>query len=535
MSEPRVFLLPDLGEGLTEAELISWHVDVGDEIAVDQPIAEVETAKSAVEVPSPYAGIVAELHGKPGETIDVGKPLISVTPVGEPETNPTETELGDPIAAADDAAPAPSPGSVRPADDAAGSESGTGLPDARKLASGPSSGSLDATPGAASSAAAEAETYREEEKAGSGNVLIGYGTPGGHGVARRTRARKSSVAVADRADSAAPELSKEDELTLLRTRVPGKLGAVISPLVRRMAREHGVDLGEISGSGDSGLIMRRDVEAALRTVAPASAPEAAPQGEPAEAPSAPVESAEPQDRDARTGLAISARTPVRGVRKAVAANMARSRSEIPEATVWVDVDATALLDLREGLKATGAEVPGLLAFIARFVTAGLKKYPELNTRIETSGDGSQEIVSFDGINLGFAAQTDRGLVVPSVRGAEKLSARELDAEIRRLTQVARDGKATPAELGSGTFTLNNYGVFGVDGSAAIINHPEVGILGVGRIIDKPWVVNGELAVRKVTELTLTFDHRVCDGGTAGGFLRFVADAIENPQGLLLDL
>ena len=154
MTEPRVFLLPDLGEGLTEAELISWHVSVGDEIAVDQPIAEVETAKSAVEVPSPYAGIVAELHGKPGETIDVGKPLISVTPVGEPETKPTETELGDPVAAADDAAPAPSPGSIRPADDAAGSDSGTGLPDARKLASGPSSGSLDATPGAASSAAA---------------------------------------------------------------------------------------------------------------------------------------------------------------------------------------------------------------------------------------------------------------------------------------------------------------------------------------------------------------------------------------------
>ena len=324
----------------------------------------------------------------------------------------------------------------------------------------------------------------------------------------------------------------EDDLTLLRTRVPGKLGAVISPLVRRMAREHGVDLGDISGSGDSGLIMRRDVEAALRTAAPAAAPEAEPAETPRPTVAEPVES---QGRDARTGLAIAARTPVRGVRKAVAANMTRSRSEIPEATVWVDVDATALMELREGLKAGGAEAPGLLAFIARFVTAGLKKYPELNTRIETAEDGSQEIVGFDGINLGFAAQTERGLVVPSVRGAEKLSARELDAEIRRLTQVARDGKATPAELGSGTFTLNNYGVFGVDGSAAIINHPEVAILGVGRIIDKPWVVNGELAVRKVTELTLTFDHRVCDGGTAGGFLRFVADAIENPTSLLADI
>jgi 2-oxoisovalerate dehydrogenase E2 component (dihydrolipoyl transacylase) len=169
------------------------------------------------------------------------------------------------------------------------------------------------------------------------------------------------------------------------------------------------------------------------------------------------------------------------------------------------------------------------------VTAGLKKYPELNTRIETAPDGSQQIIAFEGINLGFAAQTDRGLMVPSIRAAEKLTARELDAEIRRLTDVVRDGKGTPSELGSGTFTLNNYGVFGVDGSAAIINHPEVAILGVGRIIDKPWVVDGELAVRKVTELTLTFDHRVCDGGTAAGFLRFVADAFENPLTVLAEI
>ncbi len=485
MSETKVFLLPDLGEGLTEAELVNWLVSVGDEIRVDQPIAEVETAKSMVEVPSPYAGTVAELHGQPGETLDVGKPLISVTPVGTaaddaapagPVVEPVETELGEAAAATEPAH-------------------------------------------------AEAEAYREEEKAGSGNVLIGYGTPGGHGVARRTRPPKASVAVAEPV-----ETDPVEDPSLLRTRVPGKLGAVISPLVRRMAREHGVDLGELHGSGDSGLIMRKDVEAAIRTVEPPAVSTRsttdAPVVQPAE---------ELGALDARTGLGISARTPVRGVRKAVAANMARSRSEIPEATVWVDVDATALVELRKGIKASGAEAPGLLAFIARFVTAGLKKYPELNTRIETAADGSQEIVGFDGINLGIAAQTDRGLVVPSVRGAEKLSARELDAEIRRLTDVARQGKATPSELGSGTFTLNNYGVFGVDGSAAIINHPEVAILGVGRIIDKPWVVNGDLAVRKVTELTLTFDHRVCDGGTAAGFLRFVANAIENPRGLLADI
>ncbi|MET3709059.1 pyruvate dehydrogenase E2 component (dihydrolipoamide acetyltransferase) [Arthrobacter sp. UYEF6] len=461
MSEPKVFLLPDLGEGLTEAELVNWLVSVGDEIRVDQPIAEVETAKSMVEVPSPYAGTVTVLHGEPGQTLDVGKPLISVLPAGaEVSTGSTnESPLSEPV---------------------------------------------ETSP---------VETYREEEKAGSGNVLIGYGTPGGSGTARRTRAPRAAVE---------PDAQKAaDDLLLLRTRVPGKLGAVISPLVRRMAREHGVDLGNVHGSGDSGLILRRDVEAVIST--PVVEPER-------------VVSETQEDADSRTGLGISSRTPVKGVRKAVAANMSRSRAEIPEATVWVDVDATALVELRAGLKKSDPHTtPGLLAFIARFVTAGLKRFPDLNTRIETAADGAQEIVGFAGINLGFAAQTDRGLMVPSVRNADKLSARELDVEIRRLTGVVREGKATPEELGSGTFTLNNYGVFGVDGSAAIINHPEVAILGVGRIIDRPWVVDGELAVRKVTELTLTFDHRVCDGGTAAGFLRFVADAIEKPGSVLADI
>jgi pyruvate dehydrogenase E2 component (dihydrolipoamide acetyltransferase) len=326
-----------------------------------------------------------------------------------------------------------------------------------------------------------------------------------------------------------------DDLLLLRTRVPGKLGAVISPLVRRMARDHGVDLGAVHGSGASGLIMRRDLEAVIKP----SGEEPSTREHVVEHPVS-VKTATDGDTDPRTGLGITGRTAVRGVRKAVAANMSRSRSEIPEATVWVDVDATALVEMRAALKKSDPHnTPALLAFIARFVTAGLEKYPELNTRIviteDMAGGEMQEIVAFDGVNLGFATQTDHGLMVPSVRNADRLSARELDTEIRRLTAVVREGKATPSELGSGTFTLNNYGVFGVDGSAAIINHPEVGILGVGRIMDKPWVVNGELAVRKVTELTLTFDHRVCDGGTAGGFLRYVADAIENPGSVLADM
>jgi len=325
--------------------------------------------------------------------------------------------------------------------------------------------------------------------------------------------------------------------TLERDRIEQSDAAplVVSPIVRKLAREHAVDVAALRGSGPDGLVMRADVEAAISgaSISGAAPAESLPT---AGVPETTADTAGGAATDALTGLPLAARTPVKGVRKTIAQAMARSRAEIPEATVWVDVDATALLELRAGLKAADpANTPGLLAFIARFALAGLARYPELNTRIETAADGSQQIVSFDGVNLGFAAQTDRGLVVPCVRGAHRLSARGLDAEIGRLTAVARDGAGTPKDLSGSTFTLNNYGVFGVDGSAAIINYPEAAILGVGRIIDRPWVVDGQLAVRKVTELTLTFDHRVCDGGTAAGFLRYVADAIQNPATVLADL
>lgn len=474
MGDTQVFLLPDLGEGLVEAELVNWLVSVGDEVSVDQPIAEVETAKAVVEVPSPYAGTVATLHGEPGQTLDVGKPLISVTPAAVPGSS---------------AAPASMPLSKN-----------------------------SATPAADAAATA----YREEEKAGSGNVLIGYGTPGGAGQARRSRPRKAPAAPVPATKSAGPDAGPAS-----LEAAAGRPVTVSSPLVRRMARENGIDLEALPGCGPGGVITRGDVEAAIP---------APPSTAPAPAPAAPTDT----EVDARTGLGIAARTPVRGVRRTAAATLSRSRTEIPEATVWVDVDATALVELRTDMKKREPNTtPGLLAFIARFVTSGLKKYPELNTRFHTATDAAggelQEIIGFDGINLGFAAQTDRGLVVPSIHGAHRLSTRELDAEIRRLSKAVREGRATPAELGSGTFTLNNYGVFGVDGSAAIINHPEVAMLGVGRIIDKPWVVDGQLAVRKMTELTLVFDHRVCDGATAAGFLRYVANAMENPASALADL
>jgi pyruvate dehydrogenase E2 component (dihydrolipoamide acetyltransferase) len=420
----QTFLLPDLGEGLTEAEVVRWLVAVGDVVDVDAPVAEVETAKSIVEVPSPYAGVIAELHGEEGGTIEVGKPLITIgIPAAEPEPS--------------------------------------------------------------------VETYREEEKAGSGNVLIGYGTSEGAASGRRRKPRQVSV-VAEAVASSVP--------------------LVISPLVRRMARDAKVDLRQLSGSGAGGVITRRDVEAAITAGVPRPA------------------SVVPAD--SRTGLPELRRIPMSGFRKAVAATLSRSRAEIPEATTWVDVDATALVELRESLRTATDPGPGLLALMARFVVAGLQRYPELNGFVDTE---RQELVQYDGINLGLAAQTERGLVVPAVVGAHRLTTRALDAEVRRLTASARDGRLTTQELTCGTFTLNNYGSFGVDGSAAIINYPQVAILGVGRIIDRPWVVDGSLAIRKLTQLSLVFDHRVCDGGLAAAFLRFVADAFENPTSAFADL
>jgi pyruvate dehydrogenase E2 component (dihydrolipoamide acetyltransferase) len=284
----------------------------------------------------------------------------------------------------------------------------------------------------------------------------------------------------------------------------------MSPIVRKLARDLGLDLGSVPGTGPDGLITRTDVERAEVRATPTAG------------------------IDERTGLPIGERIALQGTRKVIARALARSRGEIPEATIWADVDATALLALRAELNAADRHEPGpgLLALVARFVVAGLARFPALNARVDTE---SEEILHLAGVNLGIATQTDRGLIVPAVRGAEQLTARTLDREIRRVATAARDGSATLAELGCGSFTLNNYGRFGVDGSAAIINHPEVAILGMGRIMPRPWVVDGTIVPRSITQLSLVFDHRVCDGETSAGFLRFVADAIESPTSVLADL
>ena len=426
-----VFSLPDLGEGLTEAEILTWRVAEGDTVQVDDIVVEVETAKAAVEVPCPYAGTVAALHGSPGDTIAVGQPLLT----------------------------------IEPPDDAA---------------------------------ARAVEVVRAEERAGSGAVLVGYGTAAGNRSSRRS-ARSG------------------------RRGAPMPPGAprVISPVVRRLARERGLDLSSLRGSGPAGVILRRDVEAAA-SPAPAAAAPAAQVGQVVEVAMAGEVSG------AVRGLA-DRRIPLRGTRRAIADKLSVSRHEIPDVTIWVDVDATGLVEAREALRATHPSL-GLMALLARFVVAGLMRYPELNASV----DGA-DIVRYGHVNLGFAAQTDRGLVVPVIKNAHRMTTVQLGEEVTRLTAAARAGKVSPSELTGGTITLNNYGVFGVDGSTPIINHPEAALIGVGRIVDKPWVVGGQLAVRKVTQLSLTFDHRVCDGGTAGGLLRYVADCVERPVGLLADL
>jgi 2-oxoisovalerate dehydrogenase E2 component (dihydrolipoyl transacylase) len=360
------------------------------------------------------------------------------------------------------------------------------------------------------------------EDEGSGNVLVGYGTQTAT-AGRRRRVRAASAGhgrapAAAVAQSPVPESQRApDEAWVpdVADAPAGEAGggpvAVISPLVRRIAREHGLDLREVTGSGPDGLILRADVERAVREPA-AAAPESR-----AAAP-----------RAART----EERVPLRGLRGTVADKLSRSRTEIPDATCWVDADATELLAARRAMNAAGATKISLLALVARICTAALDRFPELNSTVDTA---NREIVRLAEVHVGFAAQTERGLVVPVVRDAHTLGAEQLTAEMAALTEAARAGSLTPAQLTGGTFTLNNYGVFGVDGSTPIINHPEAAMLGVGRIVEKPWVVDGQLAVRHVVQLSLTFDHRVCDGGTAGGFLRYVADCVENPAVLLRTL
>jgi len=434
----RTFMLPDLGEGLTEAEVIEWHVEPGDEVHVDQIVVTVETAKATVDLPCPYSGPVLTLHSAPGAVVEVGRPLLTI-----------------------------------------GTERMTGA----------------------------------EEQPGSGNVLVGYGTSEAKRSGRRRVNPEGRPTAANNHGSGAAART----INAPATAAPSVAPKVISPVVRKLARDNQVSLAELAPTGPGDVIRRADVEAAVRMgEAGLASQEVAPARVPV-----------------RADRADDIRTPLRGVRKTIADKLTRSRREIPEATTWVDVDATGLMAAKDEIKAVNAVARiGLLALFARISIAGLTKFPELNARVDVE---AQEIVQLRDINLSFAAQSPRGLVVPVVHDAGEMTTAELAAALRELTELARDGKLTPAQMTGGTFTLNNYGVFGTDGAAPIINYPEAAMLGVGRIIDRPWAHEGQVALRKVAQLGVTFDHRVCDGRTAGGFLRFVADCVERPALLLAEL
>ncbi|WP_240965146.1 dihydrolipoamide acetyltransferase family protein [Streptomyces zingiberis] len=651
MAVVREFALPDLGEGLTEAEIVRWLVEVGEVVAVDQPVVEVETAKAVVEVPCPYAGVVTARFGAEGTELPVGAALLTVavgaeSPAGAgaaPGGGPDAPPGAPPGAAAPEAADTGRTAPAGPADRSGNVlvGYGTGAPPARRRrvrpsgiggrgtggadgpgrsvprrpdgrpavpyqdgvrdvpggggparpgpagagfrepgveiapGGGPAPGRPPApVPAAAPEGAPEGAPSTGPAAADGGHGGVGPGggtaaparrarpgapgadtapeTGGGAGArpaatsAGGTTGQTTGQAAAQATAGTAAEIPVE---AAAETRGAGPV-AVVSPLVRRLAREHGLDLRRLAGSGPDGLILRRDVEDALRRAAvaePAAPPAPGPAGPPGTGPDprtglGPVITAAPPSASGAVAPSVpggpagpglrSERIPLRGVRGAVAEKLSRSRREIPDATTWVDVDATELLAARAAMNAGGRPKVSLLALLARICTAALGEFPELNSTVDTA---AREVVRLPAVHLGFAAQTDRGLMVPVVRDAHTLGASALSAEFARLTEAARAGRLTPAELTGSTFTLNNYGVFGVDGSTPIINHPEAAMLGVGRIVPKPWVHQGELAVRQVTQLSFTFDHRVCDGGTAGGFLRHVADRVEQPALLLRTL
>lgn len=472
----RSFILPDLGEGLTEAEIVAWLVEPGDEVTIDQPVVELESAKSVVQLPSPYAGVVEALGGEVGHVLHAGSVLMTLSG-GTDDASPAGVQAGGAVA--------------EPAE--------------RETVE-----VADETDAAASSPASE----------GSGAVLIGYGTR----ESTITKRAPGTSARFGRRSSGGPPIQRQQAPARLD---PARRSPVVSPIVRRIARENGFDATQLVGSGPDHLVVRRDVEsfiserAGTETAARAGAPSEAPEATPRAVAPASVATTE-GDR----------RVPLDRMARAAAAHFTRSRREIPEATVWMDVDATELLAARRQLQEATGERFGVTALVARFVVAGLRKHPALNSSFDAARD---EIVYHSAVNLGLAAQTPRGLLVPVVHGAERMTLRELRDAIASRTEEAETGAFSPASLTGGTFTLNNYGTLGVDGSAAIINHPEAAMIGIGRLIERPWVVDGELAVRRVTELTLSFDQRVCDGAEAAAFLTFVAACIERPVSVLAEL
>jgi len=453
MSKIAYFNLPDVGEGLTEAEIVSWKVKPGDTVSVNQVIVEIETAKSLVELPCPFAGVISELMAAEGDTVEVGKPLISAT-------------------VADDAVGA----TVAQAETAAAVHQAV----------------ADV---AATAAVAEERTPN----------LVGYGVADPNGPVRRKRAsaplttNTSAITAIPAAAAVAGHLAVP---THPETQVLAK------PPIRKLAADLGVDLGKVTPTGLNGDITREDV---LGSAQQASV------FRNLSTPAAPSEREE--------------RIPVKGVRKAIANAMVSSAFTAPHVSIFVDVDATRTMEYVKRLKAStdfaGTKVTPLL-IMAKAMMWAVRRNPMVNSTFT-----EEEIIVHNFVNFGIAAATPRGLIVPNIKDADKMSMLELAQAIEQLAATAREGKTTPADMKDGTITITNIGVFGVDTGTPILNPGEVAIVALGSIRPKPWVVNNEIQVRQITTIGATFDHRVVDGDVASRFVQDVASVIEEPA-LLLD-
>ena len=454
----RDFRLPDLGEGLTDGEVVRWLVAEGDTIVLNQPIVEVETAKAVVEIPAPYAGVVTRLHAKEGDTVNVGEPLLSI-----------DTAASN---AATSGAPA--------GDGAAAAAPAAGEPGLHGFA----------TPEVDGEPRAGGDPERQP-------TLVGPG--------ERTRARRRRVGARPQAGRVGPAPIAP----------PSPQRPRATPPVRRYAKEHGVDLAALTGTGKDGRVTRDDVD---RAVAAAGALAAAPPGPPE---AAPPRVLVPRERGEE-------RIPVRGTRKQIAAAMVASKFTIPHVTEFLTVDATGLVALRDRLRAlpAAAEVRLTpLAIVAKALCAAVREYPLMNSSWdEQHGD----IVVKGYVHLGIATDTPNGLLVPNVKDADTLGVLDLAREIARVSALARERRAAPADLTGGTITITNVGGFGVETGTPIINPPECAILATGLIAPRPWVVDGELAVRQLMTCSVSFDHRIVDGAYAARFLAHLRDLLEEP-------
>jgi pyruvate dehydrogenase E2 component (dihydrolipoamide acetyltransferase) len=441
------FAMPDLGEGLTESELVAWHVAVGDAVELNQPIAEIETAKAIVQLPSPFAGTISELYAEPGTVVAVGARLVAF-------------DLAD---------------------------------------------------------GADAPVERN-------SVLVGYGPEVDSGAKpKRRRAGTPAAARVGAAESAAPSgRVGAAEPVSPSGRVGAAEPAVIetsarprtTPPVRKLAASLGVDLAMVSASGDDGVITRADVQAAAS--APGSAPASA--GRP---PAPKTKSARPRET----------RIPIKGVRKATAEAMVRSSTEAPQATVFVTIDVSSTVDLVAQLRERTGQRVTLLAMTAKAVCLALADHVSLNSKWD---EAAQEIVEFGYVNLGIAVATPRGLMVPNIPDADAMSLAQLTEALGELSATARAGTTTPKALSGGTFSITNVGVFGVDSGTPILNPGEAAILALGVSRRRPWEYRGEIALRDVLTLALTFDHRLVDGEQGARFLMDVAEFLSNP-GIALTL